>query len=138
VRIVTGAATIDSNSTAEAVFQGTNFQNQYTILTAAGGRTGTFGNLTVVNLPSFITAALVYTPTEVDLTVTSHFTQISGLTGNQSAVAAGLDNAINSGGGFLAGLANVAPGQIPAALDALSGEGTTGTQESRSAPAICS
>jgi outer membrane autotransporter protein len=44
-------------------------------------------------------------------------------------VAGGIDNAINSGGGFLAGLANVAPAQIPAALDALSGAGTTGTQE---------
>jgi uncharacterized protein with beta-barrel porin domain len=127
--MVTGTATINGSSNAEALFQGTSFQQQYTILSAAGGRMGTFGSLTVVNLPSFITAALVYTPTDVDLTVTSHFTQISGLTGNQSSVATGLDNAINSGGGFLAGLAGLTPGQIPAALDALSGEGTTGTQE---------
>jgi uncharacterized protein with beta-barrel porin domain len=127
--IVTGTATTSGTSTAEAVFQGTNFQQQYTIRSATGGRTGTFGTFTAVNLPSFITTALVYTTTDVDLTLTSHFTQLSGLTGNQSAVAAGLDNAINSGAGFLTGLAGLTPGQIPAALDALSGEGTTGTQE---------
>ncbi len=126
---VTGTATINGSSNAEAVFQGTNFQQQYTILSATGGRTGTFGTFTPVNLPSFITAALVYTPTDVDLTLTSHFTQIGGLTGNQSAVGAGLDSAINSGAGFLAGLSGLTAAQIPGALDALSGQGTTGTQE---------
>jgi hypothetical protein len=72
--IVTGTATTSGTSTAEAVFQGTNFQQQYTIRSATGGRTGTFGTFTAVNLPSFITAALVYTTTDVDLTLTSHFT----------------------------------------------------------------
>jgi outer membrane autotransporter protein len=124
---VTGSAAVAG--TAEAVFQGSAFQSQYTILSAAGGRTGTFGNFIVVNLPSFITASLVYTPTEVDLKLTSGMSQMANLTGNQAAVAAGIDNGINSGGGFLVGLAGVAPGQLGAALNALSGEGLSGTQE---------
>jgi outer membrane autotransporter protein len=124
---VSGSATVAG--TAEAVFQGSAFQSQYTILSAAGGRTGTFGNFIVVNLPSFITASLVYTPTEVDLKLTSGMSQMANLTGNQAAVAAGIDNGVNSGGGFLAGLAGVGPGQIGAALNALSGEGLSGTQE---------
>ena len=120
--VVNGATTISSGSTVEAVFQGTNFQNQYTILTTNGGRTGTFGGLTM-------TATLVYLPTEVDLKISTSLGQISGLTGNQSAVAAGLDRGSSSGGGILPGFANLTPSQIPAALDALSGQGTTGTQE---------
>jgi outer membrane autotransporter protein len=125
---VTGSAAVAG--TAQAVFQATGlFQSQYTILSATGGRTGTFGNFVVTNLPSFITASLVYTPTEVDLKLTSGLSQIAGLTANQAAVAAGLDRALNSGGGFFAGLAGLAPSQIPAALNALSGEGTSGTQE---------
>src|SRR5262249_3015750 len=78
---------------------------------------------------AFMSASLVYTPTEVDLTLTSRLTGIAGLTRNQAAVAAAIDGSINAGNGFLAGLAGVAPGQIPAALNALSGEGTSGTQE---------
>jgi outer membrane autotransporter protein len=124
---VTGSAAVAG--TAQAVFQGSSFQGQYTILSAAGGRTGTFGNFIVTNLPAFFSASLVYTPTEVDLRLTSGLSQMSGLTGNQAAVAAALDRAANSGGGFLAGLAGLAPGQVPAALNALSGEGLSGTQE---------
>ncbi len=124
---VTGSAALAG--TAQAVFQGSSFQSQYAILTAAGGRTGTFGNLIVTNLPSFFQANLVYTPTEVDLKLASGLGQTAGLSGNQAAVAAGIDNGINSGGGFLTGLAGLARGQIPAALNSLSGEGLSGTQE---------
>jgi outer membrane autotransporter protein len=124
---VTGSAAVAG--TAQAVFQGSAFQNQYTVLSAAGGRTGTFSNFTVVNLPSFITASLVYTPTEVDLKLTSGLTQIAGLTRNQAAVAGAIDRSVNSGNGFLVGLASVPASQLPAALNALSGEGTSGTQE---------
>jgi len=124
---VTGTATLAG--TARAVFQGSSFQSQYTILSAAGGRNGTFSNFIVTNLPAFFSASLVYTPTEVDLKLTSGLSRTAGLTGNQAAVAAGIDNGINSGGGFLVGLAGLAPGQVPAALSALSGEGLSGTQE---------
>ena len=65
----------------------------------------------------------------MQLNLASGIGQITGLTRNQSAVAAALDNAFNSGAGALAGLFGLAPSQIPAALDMLSGEGVSGTQE---------
>jgi outer membrane autotransporter protein len=127
---VTGTASL--NGTVEAVFvTGSYLTNAYTILTATGGRTGTFTNLVTVNLPAFLTASLTYDPNDVMLVTLRSQLVVSqpGMTANQSAVAATLDNSFNSGHGTLAGLFSVAPGQIPAALNALSGEGTSGTQE---------
>ncbi len=54
---------------------------------------------------------------------------LSGLTRNQQAVANALNNACNVGGTCLAGIANVSAAQVPAALDALSGEGVSATQQ---------
>jgi len=127
---VTGTATLAG--TVEAAFapgNGVFTSNSYTILSAAGGRTGTFDALATVNMPGFLTASLSYTPTDVLLmTLRSQINQ-PGLTANESAVARTLDSAFNSGNGLFAGLFAVPPSQIPAALDALSGEGTSGTQE---------
>jgi autotransporter-associated beta strand protein len=103
--------------------------HSYTILSAAAGRIGTFDSLTALNLPAFLTASLAYTPTDVQLNLTSGIGQITGLTLNQSAVAAALDNSFNTGGGTLPGLLGLSLAQLPAALDALSGEGVSGTQE---------
>jgi autotransporter-associated beta strand protein len=103
--------------------------HSYTILSAAAGRTGTFESMTALNLPAFLTASLAYTPTDVQLNLTSGIGQITGLTLNQSAVAAALDNSFNTGGGTLPGLLGLSLAQLPAALDALSGEGVSGTQE---------
>ena len=116
--------------TVEAVFlPGSYLTNAYTILSATGGRTGTFDNLVTVDLPAFLTAKLVYDPNDVMLvTLTSNLNR-PGLTQNQAAVAATLDNSFNSGRGTLSGLSFVAANQLPAALNALSGEGTSGTQE---------
>jgi outer membrane autotransporter protein len=101
----------------------------YTILSAAAGRIGTFDAVTAVNLPAFLTASLAYTPTDVQLTLTSGIGQIAGLTLNQSAVAAALDTSFNTGGGTLPGLLGLSAAQLPAAMDALSGEGVSATQE---------
>src|SRR5262245_11574568 len=78
--------------------------HSYTILSAAAGRTGTFDSVTALNLPAFLTASLAYTPTDVQLNLTSGIGQITGLTLNQSAVAAALDTSFNTGGGLLPGL----------------------------------
>jgi outer membrane autotransporter protein len=125
---VTGTASL--NGTVEAVFApGSYLTNAYTILTATGGRTGSFANLVTVNLPAFLTANLSYDPNDVMLvTLRSNLNQ-PGLTRNQAAVAATLDNSFNTGHGTLAGLSSVPASQIPAALNTLSGEGTSGTQE---------
>jgi autotransporter-associated beta strand protein len=116
--------------TVDALFLSSTLQHSYTILSAAGGRTGTFTSLDSFGLPSFITASLAYTQTEVDLIINSQLSQVPGLTRNQQAVAGGIDFSFNNGGGTLPGLFNLPAGQIPSALNALSGEGTSGTQES--------
>jgi len=134
---VTGAATIASGSQVSANFahDGGKLARRYTILSAAAGRSGAFDSIATVNLPAFLTASLAYTATDVQLNLTSGIGQISGLTWNQAAVAAALDYAFNSGAGSLLGLYGLAPSRIPAALDMLSGEGVSGTQETALAAA---
>jgi autotransporter-associated beta strand protein len=122
-----GTATLAG--TVGVVNQGGIPVHSYTILSAAAGRTGTFDSLTALNLPAFLTASLAYTPTDVQLNLTSGIGQITGLTLNQSAVAGALDNSFNAGGGTSPGLLGLSLAQLPAALDALSGEGVSGTQE---------
>jgi autotransporter-associated beta strand protein len=108
---------------------GGNLTHSYTIVSASAGLNGTFNAFAAANLPAFITANLAYTPTDVDLILTSGIGLIAGLTRNQSAVAAALDTSFNSGGGTLPALFGLAQSQLPAALDMLSGEGVSGAQE---------
>ena len=121
-----GAATLAG--TVAVSHLGGKLARSYTILSAAGGRTGTFDSLVPMNLPAFITASLAYTPTDVQLNLESRIRQIAGLTRNHAAVATALDSAFDRGGSLLH-LHGLAPSQIPAALDMLSGEGVSGTQE---------
>ena len=65
----------------------------------------------------------------MQLNLASGIGQISGLTRNQSAVAAALDTSFNNGSGTLPGLFGLGRAQLAAAMDALSGEGVSGTQE---------
>jgi autotransporter-associated beta strand protein len=109
---------------------GGNLTHSYTIVSASAGLNGTFNAFAAANLPAFITANLAYTPTDVDLILTSGIGLIAGLTRNQSAVAAALDTSFNSGGGTLPALFGLTQSQLPAALDMLSGEGVSGAQES--------
>jgi autotransporter-associated beta strand protein len=125
---VTGSASLAG--TVEAVFlPGSYLTNAYVILSATGGRTGTFDNLVTVGLPAFLTAKLTYDPNDVMLVTLNSNLNRPGLTQNQSGVAAALDNSFNTGHGTLNGLSFVGANQLPAALSALSGEGTSGTQE---------
>ena len=122
-----GTATLAG--TVGVVNLGGTLARSYTILSAAAGRNGTFDSIATVNLPAFLTASLAYTPTDVQLNLTSGIGQISGLTRNQSAVAAALDTSFNNGSGTLPGLFGLGRAQLAAAMDALSGEGVSGTQE---------
>jgi T5SS/PEP-CTERM-associated repeat protein/autotransporter-associated beta strand protein len=131
---VNGSANIQSGAIASAQFQGPTFANKYTILSASGGLTGT--EFKFQTNSAAITAKLSYTSTDVILNLISGFTSIggglsgtSGLTRNQTAVAAALDNAFNKGGKSLTGLAGLSAGQFPAAFDALSGEGISAAQQ---------
>ena len=67
---VTGTATLAG--TVQAVFApGSSFARTYTILSAAGGRSGTFGSLTTTGLPAGFTASLSYTATDAILNLTA-------------------------------------------------------------------
>ncbi|MEA2929040.1 MAG: hypothetical protein QOG38_1468, partial [Hyphomicrobiales bacterium] len=121
---VTGSATLAG--TLQAVFQSGSYgPKSYVILSANGGRTGTFGTFSVVGLPAALSASVTYTPTDVVLNLSSAFTQVAGLTINQTAVASALDKAFNGGGpvnanfGALFGLSASA---IPGVLTQVSGE----------------
>jgi autotransporter-associated beta strand protein len=134
---VQGSTADRTNATGTASLAGTvavshlggRLARNYTILSAAGGRTGTFDSVVPINLPAFITASLAYTATDVELTLESGIRRIAGLTRNHAAVAAALDHAFRKGAGSLLGLHGLSASQIPAALDMLSGEGVSGTQE---------
>ena len=67
---VTGTATLAG--TVQAVFApGSYIARTYTILSAAGGRSGTFGSLTTIGLPAGFAATLSYTGTDAILNLTA-------------------------------------------------------------------
>jgi subtilase-type serine protease len=119
---VTGTASL--NGTVNAVFgPGVYTSRSYTILSAAGGRTGMFSALTTENLSAVLTASLSYTATDALLvTLSSSISSVPGLTGNQRAVAAAQDTAFNTGLTAIPALFGLTSAQLPAGLDALSGE----------------
>ena len=123
---VSGTASLAG--TVGVSYLGSKLAPSYTILSAAQGRAGTFDSVVPINLPAFITASLAYTPTDVELHLASGLRRIAGLSRNEAGVAAALDSAFDRGGSLFH-LYGLAPSQIPAALDMLSGEGVSGTQE---------
>jgi outer membrane autotransporter protein len=121
---VTGTATLAGTVLASPLSG--NLARSYSILSAAGGLSGTFNSAVA---PALFTAGFGYTPTNVSLNLTSTISQISGLTRNESAVATALDNSFNATGVTFASLFGLSRAQLPAAMDMLSGEGVSGTQE---------
>jgi len=123
--IATGQATL-GGATVNAVFAaGSYVEKQYTILTANGGVSGTFGALTSTNLPSAFHATLGYDATSVSLYLTLNFVAPGGLSGNQQAVADTLANYFNTQNRI-----PVAYGALTAAgLSQAAGEPATGMQQ---------
>jgi outer membrane autotransporter protein len=123
---VSGTATL--GGTVQAIFgPGSYTSNSYTILSATGGRSGTFDALTTSGLPATLSASLSYTATDALLvTLTSQIAPtmntLVGNTFNQRSVAAAQDTAFNSGRPNISALYNLSLTQLPGALDALSGE----------------
>lgn len=129
---VTGAATIAG--TVQATFLASNLQSSYSILSAVGGRTGTFGTLTPVGLPSGFSANLSYTATDVllNLTATLGGGGAGGLTQNQQNVSNSINSFFNNGGTLAPGfgsLFNLSGANLGNSLAALSGEASTGAQQ---------
>jgi outer membrane autotransporter protein len=129
-----GSSADRTNVTGTATLLGTvvvsplsaNLARSYSILSAPGGLSGAFD---ATMAPGLFTATLTYTPTNVQLNLTSTISQIAGLTRNQSAIAAALDNSFNTTGVTFASLFGLSRAQLPAAMDMLSGEGVSGSQE---------
>jgi len=93
----------------------------HTIITAAGGVTGTFG--TVMDDYAFFDAAVSYEANAVKLTMTRNATNIASVAGtpNQSAAAGGL-NSLPAGSEVVTAVLGLSGSAAQAAYDNLSGE----------------
>jgi outer membrane autotransporter protein len=135
---VTTGGTAALAGTVNATFlSGRYVTRNYTILSAAGGLSGTFNTLTTSNLPAGFSAALSYGATDVTLNLTANLggpsaLGTSGLSINQNNVAGSLNNFFNSGGALPPNFVTVfglTGGALGNALTALSGEAATGAQQ---------
>src|SRR6185312_11648338 len=106
---------------------GSHISKRYTILTAAGGVSGTFGSLVNTNLPTNIKTSLSYDANDVFLDLALQFVPPpgSGLNINQQNVANTIVNFFNSNGS----IPLVFGALTPASLTQLSGESATGSQQ---------
>jgi uncharacterized protein YhjY with autotransporter beta-barrel domain len=94
---ITGTASLAG--TVQANFaSGSYVVKQYTILTAAGGVSGTFSGLTTTNAPAGLPETLSYGANDVYLNVKPGFTVFTGLNTNQQNVANTLTNYFNTTG----------------------------------------
>src|SRR5262245_42998957 len=110
--------------TMQANFQPGALGNNYTLLSATGGFTGTFDSFSTQSLPAFLNASLGYNGNNVTLNLQSNFAATPGLGGDQISVGRALDWAFNAGPGLSAmpALFGLSSSQIPGALSILSGD----------------
>jgi autotransporter-associated beta strand protein len=120
---VTGTANL-GGATVNAVFTGGPVVKQYTILSAAGGVSGSFKALNT-NLPANFQTALSYDANHVYLNLNLNFAASGGLNGNQRAVANALGNFFNSNGSVPLVYSTL----TAASLAQTSGETATGSQQ---------
>jgi uncharacterized protein with beta-barrel porin domain len=107
------------------VLAGSNVSRQYTILTAAGGVSGTFAPTVLSNLPSNVQSSLSYDANDVFLNVNLNFAAAGALNGNQQAVGTALTNSFNRNGS----IPFVFGALTPANLSQAAGESATGSQQ---------
>jgi autotransporter-associated beta strand protein/probable HAF family extracellular repeat protein len=120
---VTGTATL--NGSAGATFLAGNYiSKRYTILTAAGGVSGSFSSLNASGIPAGFTASLSYDAHDVFLNL-NFFTPPILLNANQQNVENALINFFNRTGGIPMAFATL----TPAGLTQVSGETATGAQQ---------
>jgi len=124
----TGTATLNGGTVDVQAGAGSySLSTQYTILNAAGGRTGAFAGVTS-NL-AFLTPSLAYDANNVFLTLARNNTSYAsvGLTPNQVATGTALQNAVAGASGdmstVLAAVDSLSAPQARAAFDAASGAG---------------
>ena len=122
---VTGTATLNGATVTALFAPGVYLSNRYTILSADGGRVGTFGSLVNDNLPSTVTSSLSYDANDVFLDLKLNFSVPGGLNVNQQNVANALINYFTANGGIPMAFAAL----TPAGLTQASGELGTGSQQ---------
>ena len=132
---VTASGTAALAGSVGAIFApGSYATRSYTIVSAAGGRSGTFDSLSTANLPVGFSASLSYTATDaiLNLTATLGALNASSLSINQANVANSLNNFFNNGGALPPAFVNVfglTGANLGNALSQLSGEPATGGQQ---------
>jgi autotransporter-associated beta strand protein len=119
---VASTATLGGAAVNASFAPGSYVQKQYTILTAAGGVSGVFSQ---VSEASNFHSTLSYDANDVYLNLVLNFAILSGLSANQQAVANALANFFNTTGGIPAIYSTL----TPAALSQAAGETATGTQQ---------
>ncbi|MHB8270635.1 autotransporter-associated beta strand repeat-containing protein [Bradyrhizobium sp.] len=124
--------TASLNGTAAAVYLAGNYvSKKYTILSAAGGVSGTFGSIVNTNVPANFTSTLSYDANHAYINLALNFVPNlapnfgSGLNTNQQNVANALTNFFNAGGGIPAVFGTLTPG----GLTQVSGEIATASQQ---------
>ncbi|MBR0813144.1 autotransporter domain-containing protein [Bradyrhizobium diazoefficiens] len=120
----TGGATLGGAAVQASFAAGSYVSRQYTILTAAGGVSGTFGALTTNLSPNFSTS-LSYDANDVYLDLVLNFAIPGGLNANQHNVGNALTSFFNANGGIPAVYSML----TPAGLTQASGEAATGSQQ---------
>ncbi|MGY8661495.1 autotransporter domain-containing protein [Bradyrhizobium sp. UFLA05-109] len=123
---VTGVATL-GGATVNAVFaSGSYVSKTYTILTAAGGVSGSFDPTVVnTNLPTNFRTTLSYDASNAYLNLILNFAIPGGLNGNQQAVGNALTNYFNTNGSIPLIYGVLSAG----ALTQASGKSATGAQQ---------
>ena len=130
---VTGSATLGGATVDAAFAPGTYMTNKYTILSAAGGLSGTFApTVTGTNVPNFKTS-LSYDANNAYLNLTASLSSGASLNPTQQNVANAINGFFNSGGALppvFASLFALSGPNLANALSLASGEVGTGAQQS--------
>src|SRR6201991_1044513 len=121
---VTGTASLNGGA-GGALLAGNYLAKQYTILTAAGGVSGTFASFDTLGVPAGFKTSLSYDPNNVFLNLDLVLAKYAGLNVNQQNVANTLVNFFNTTGGIPAVFGSLTPGGLSQA----SGELATRTQQ---------
>jgi autotransporter-associated beta strand protein len=121
---VTGTAALDGRVGASFA-AGSNVAPKYTILTAAGGRSGAFAGVDALGLPAGFVATLSYDPTHAYLNLVLDYAARSNLNVNQQNVNKALGNFFSANGGIPVAFT----GLSLSGLTQVSGETSTGSQQ---------
>jgi autotransporter-associated beta strand protein len=121
---VTGTAAL-GGMVGVSVAAGSTVAKQYTILSAAGGRSGTFSSLDTLGAPAGFVASLSYDTGHAYLNFALDYISRTDLNANQKTVATTLQNFFDANGGIGAAFA----GRSANGLTQLSGETATGSQQ---------